>query len=78
MQQRILIFTKNSSLIKNNPSVNFGDVENIKTLLSKNEIKIFEENKVAIENELEKMNKLIQDKEISSGTGNTLRASTSG
>ena len=60
-----LIFTKNSSLIKNNPSVNLGDVENIKTLLSKNEIKIFEENKVAIENELEKMNKLIQDKEIS-------------
>ena len=65
LSDNILIFTKNSSLIKNNPSVNFGDVENIKTLLSKNEIKIFEENKVAIENELEKMNKLIQDKEIS-------------
>ena len=65
LSDSILIFTKNSSLIKNNPSVNFGDVENIKTLLSKNEIKIFEENKVAIENELEKMNKLIQDKEIS-------------
>jgi len=65
LSDSILIFTKNSSLIKNNPSVNFDDVENIKTLLSKNEIKIFEENKVAIENELEKMNKLIQDKEIS-------------
>ena len=65
LSDSILIFTKNSSLIKNNPSVNFGDVENIKTLLSKNEIKIFEENKIAIENELEKMNKLIQDKEIS-------------